>query len=71
MTASAAPIRVMVIDDHTMVREGIVALLQMQKEFEVVGEAGDGEAAIQPSSRITTAGTGTTRRTFSRQPKRG
>ena len=47
MTASAAPIRVIVIDDHIMVREGIVALLQMQKEFEVVGEAGDGEAAIQ------------------------
>jgi two-component system, NarL family, response regulator len=44
---NGAPIRVMVIDDHVMVREGIVALLQMQKEFQVVGEAGDGDTAIQ------------------------
>jgi DNA-binding NarL/FixJ family response regulator len=36
----------MVFEDHVMIREGIVALLQMQKEFEVVGEAGDGESAI-------------------------
>jgi two-component system NarL family response regulator len=47
MNASPSPIRVMVIEDHVMVREGIVALLQMQKEFQVVGEAGDGETAIQ------------------------
>jgi two-component system, NarL family, response regulator len=39
-------IRVLVIDDHVMVREGIVALLTMQGDFEVVGEAGDGDAAI-------------------------
>jgi two-component system NarL family response regulator len=45
-TAARGPIRVMVIDDHAMVREGIVALLQMQKEFRVVAEAGDGESAI-------------------------
>jgi two-component system, NarL family, response regulator len=40
------PIRVVVFDDHAMIREGIVALLQMQGDFEVVGEAGDGESAI-------------------------
>jgi DNA-binding NarL/FixJ family response regulator len=39
-------IRVMVFDDHTLVREGIVALLQMQPDFQVVGEAGDGQSAI-------------------------
>jgi DNA-binding NarL/FixJ family response regulator len=40
------PIRVMIFDDHQMVREGIVALLQMQGDFQVVGEAGEGESAV-------------------------
>ena len=39
-------IRVAVFDDHTMVREGIVALLEMQADVEVVGQAGDGVEAI-------------------------
>lgn len=39
-------IRVMLIEDHTMVRQGIVALLEMQPDLEVVAEAGDGEAAL-------------------------
>jgi DNA-binding NarL/FixJ family response regulator len=42
-----APIRVLVVEDHVVVRQGIAALLQMQKDFEVVGEAGDGDAAIE------------------------
>jgi two-component system, NarL family, response regulator len=46
VTGTGRPIRVMVCDDHAMIREGIVALLQMQGEFEVVAEAGDGAAAI-------------------------
>jgi two-component system, NarL family, response regulator len=46
MSQPARRIRVMVFDDHAMIREGIVALLQMQGGFEVVGEAGDGESAI-------------------------
>jgi two-component system NarL family response regulator len=39
-------IRVAVFDDHAMIREGIVALLEMQNDLEVVGEAGDGETAV-------------------------
>ena len=39
-------IRVMVIEDHLMVRQGIVALLRMQSDLEVVAEAGDGESAL-------------------------
>ena len=34
-------IRVLLIDDHTLFRSGIKALLQRQPGFEVVGEAGD------------------------------
>jgi DNA-binding NarL/FixJ family response regulator len=39
-------IRVAVFEDHTMVREGIVALLEMHADLEVVGQAGDGDASI-------------------------
>lgn len=38
--ASAAPIRVLLVDDHHLVRAGIRSVLSMDPEFEVVGEAG-------------------------------
>ncbi len=40
-------IRVMVADDHTLIRQGIVGLLNAQADMRVVGEAGDGQEAIQ------------------------
>jgi len=40
-------IRILVVDDHDIVRSGLVALLQRDPEFEVVGEAGDGLQALQ------------------------
>lgn len=43
---SASPIRVLLADDHTLVRAGIRALLAGMPEVEVVGEAADGEAAL-------------------------
>jgi two-component system nitrate/nitrite response regulator NarL len=36
------PIRVLIVDDHTLFRSGIKALLQRHEDFEVVGEASDG-----------------------------
>ncbi len=39
-------IRVLLADDHAILREGIRALLSLSKDIEVVGEAGDGQAAI-------------------------
>ena len=39
-------IRLVVADDHTVVRQGIVALLNRQNDFDVVGEAGDAARAI-------------------------
>jgi two-component system, NarL family, response regulator LiaR len=41
------PIRVMVADDHAIVRTGIMALLQLCGEFELVAEAGDGLEAVE------------------------
>jgi DNA-binding NarL/FixJ family response regulator len=43
----AAPIRVLVADDHTMIRQGLVSLLKSSPEFEVVGEAADGNEAVE------------------------
>jgi len=43
--SDAAPIRILVVDDHTLFRRGLTALLQRDPQFEVVGDAGDaGEA---------------------------
>ncbi|MEW9532889.1 response regulator [Microbispora sp. NPDC049125] len=42
---SETPIRVVVVDDHPMMREGMRALVASLPDIEIVGEAGDGEAA--------------------------
>lgn len=42
-----SPIRVLIVEDSVTVRQWLVALLQSAPEFEVVGEAHDGEAAIE------------------------
>lgn len=39
-------IRVLLADDHNLVRQGIRTLLSLSKEFEIVGEASDGEQAL-------------------------
>jgi len=41
-----AVIRVLLVDDHAMLRKGMVLLLSGEPDIEVVGEAGDGEEAI-------------------------
>ena len=41
------PIRVLIADDHAVVRSGLRALLRADAELEVVGEAGDGEEALR------------------------
>jgi NarL family two-component system response regulator LiaR len=46
MTTSQ-PIKVMLVDDHTMVRHGLITFLKVFDDLELVGEAGDGESAIQ------------------------
>ena len=41
----ADAIRVLVVDDHAVVREGLRTFLELQDGIEVVGEAADGEEA--------------------------
>jgi DNA-binding NarL/FixJ family response regulator len=43
----AAPIRVLLVDDHPVVRRGLAALLGTLPGIEVVGEAGDGSEAVK------------------------
>lgn len=45
-------IRILIADDHAIVRAGIRALLQLHPDFEVVGEAGDGHEAILQVRRL-------------------
>ena len=39
-------IRILIVDDHTIVREGVRILLEAQPDMQVAGEAADGQAAI-------------------------
>jgi DNA-binding NarL/FixJ family response regulator len=40
-------IRVLVVDDHPVVRQGLIAILGYEPDIEVVGDAADGEAAVR------------------------
>ena len=45
-------IRVLVVDDHTLVRDGIRALLQLVVDVEVVGEATNGKEALEKVEQL-------------------
>jgi DNA-binding NarL/FixJ family response regulator len=44
--------RVMIVDDHALVREGITALLRLYDDVQVVGEAADGAEAIVNAEKL-------------------
>lgn len=46
MTATSSPIRLLIVDDHAVVREGLRAFLRLQEGIEVVGEAGSADEAV-------------------------
>jgi NarL family two-component system response regulator LiaR len=46
------PIRVMLVDDHMMVRRGLATFLKVFDDLELVGEAESGEAAVQLCAQI-------------------
>jgi two-component system, NarL family, response regulator LiaR len=49
---SQEPIQVLIVDDHAVVREGLRVFLQLQEGIEVVGEAGDGEQALEQAGKL-------------------
>jgi DNA-binding NarL/FixJ family response regulator len=46
-----APIRILVADDHPIVREGLVAILSSQPDFQVIGQAGSGAEVVEKVAR--------------------
>ncbi len=46
-SARSAPIQLLIADDHTVVRDGLVAIIKQQEDMEVVAEIGDGRQAVE------------------------
>lgn len=46
------PIRILIVDDHTLFRNGIKLVLQRHEGFEVVGEAGDGLEGVKRAKQL-------------------
>jgi len=46
------PIRILVADDHPVVRDGLVAMLGTQPDFQVVGSAADGVDTVEKAARL-------------------
>ena len=45
-------IRVLLVDDHEIVREGLRSLLESQPDIKIIGEAANGRAAVESSERL-------------------
>lgn len=45
-------IRIVIVDDHDLVREGLRAILEQDQAFQIVGETGDGQEAIRLATRL-------------------
>jgi two-component system, NarL family, nitrate/nitrite response regulator NarL len=52
MAKNRLSIQILIADDHTIFRAGIIALLSGQPEFEVVGEASDGDEALKVLEKL-------------------
>ena len=46
------PIRLLIVDDQRLMREGLRTLLELEQGFEIAGEAADGEAALEAYTRL-------------------
>jgi DNA-binding NarL/FixJ family response regulator len=46
------PIRILIVDDHAVVRKGLVMVLRLEQGFEVVGEAGNGRIGLELARQL-------------------
>lgn len=51
-TTTKGPLRIILADDHTVMRAGLVALLSCEPTIDIVGEAGDGREAVRLVERL-------------------
>jgi chemotaxis response regulator CheB len=47
LTGGSSPIRILAVDDHSLVRDGIAGLIAIQTDMTLVAQAGNGREAIQ------------------------
>ncbi|MFM8575932.1 MAG: response regulator transcription factor, partial [Limnohabitans sp.] len=52
MSTPNTPIRLLVVDDHNLIRRGLIALLGQDARLQVVGEAGDASQALHVAARL-------------------
>ncbi|MFD5102528.1 response regulator [Streptomyces albidochromogenes] len=53
MSPVVSPVRILLCDDHVVVRAGLLALLGSEPDIEVVGEAGSGEEAVALAAKLS------------------
>jgi DNA-binding NarL/FixJ family response regulator len=46
------PIKILIVDDHTMVRDGLSSMLGRQQDFAIIGEAGNGREAVEKAQDL-------------------
>jgi DNA-binding NarL/FixJ family response regulator len=46
------PIRILLAEDQTLMRQGLRTLLELERDFQIVGEAGDGKSAVQAALKL-------------------
>ncbi|NLM05100.1 MAG: response regulator transcription factor, partial [Clostridiales bacterium] len=45
-------IKLLLVDDHSLVRQGIKQILELEEDLEVIGQASDGEEAIKKAQEL-------------------
>ena len=53
MSVDTSPIRVLAVDDHSIFRQGLAAVLAAQPDMSLVAEASNGQEAIEPVPRAS------------------
>ena len=48
----SSKLKILIVDDHAIVRDGLAAILKFQKDMTVIGEADDGESALQKAQTL-------------------
>ncbi|RPJ26244.1 MAG: DNA-binding response regulator [Chloroflexi bacterium] len=46
------PIRILIVDDHAVVRKGLAMVLRLEPDLEVIGEAGNGRVGLEAAQRL-------------------